>query len=908
MTRETSTLHEDALQALEGLEASPLAALHALQAALPISAHAILREAPRILQLSVGAGDVAAAAAALLECASHHTFEWRGRTVEYWELPDADSDLLYGNVLWPCAELLSRMLIESADGAPGLWNDSRCDALGVSLSSLVKCRFGLDLCRPPPDEADAASPLPRLGGTHVLEIGCGVGLCGLVCRECGAHITLSDGEARLVEALRSRHGHKPKVDFLQLDWRQEARSGAAMFDVVLGSDVLHPRCAGEIHAPRLISERLARKPDARAILVSEVRRVQTCRAAVDALRRNGLRVSTFLVVQGGEFFPARLESAEIGSTVLIAARWDLSSEAIPLHVSNASTVPIVAPAAKLHRKPVSSAGVGGLHSLIKGKATEEELLSQLLTNPHLASEVDADGMLPLHQAARRKWSGRVVLSLLGAWPSGASSADRSGRLPLHWAAERRAPADAIAALLASHPQGAMEPDADGQLPLHCAVCGRLDAALLDSLLAAAAEAASWRDRSGRIALHYAAARKASTQSISLLLGAHPQGVAWVDADGMTPTALARAHRAPADAVSLLSAAADAQSAVAATTDAPAVGSYLDADHEGTGSIWPGETDLDDVDDVDGLAVEHDPLLQVYHNRRLDAPNVWEVNLPRAPLVEAKRIFDSGGLNEVFRRLRSAPERSASHITPAGQHFFAVRAGGQGARWHSDLVWISADDALTFSTFDGIFRQMRIPQKFSRYVDHADSIRLFSAFFVVRTTCSAADMHVDYARGVGTNALTLMTPLADYSPRGSFQLLYEGFDTSIAPPSNPAAQDAATSRPSDQTAGSHVKLDGVSLVPTTPMDPKGPSYPLPQRYCYREGKAIVFGARFRHSTEPGQAETFAADGVDQPEQEPHAFLCFTFGSDKPEHWPLISETIGSQSRLHARPDGELVRSK
>ena len=158
------------------LDSAPLASLLALRAALPDSAHTVLREATRIRRLAAGSGEVAEAAAALLECASRHRFEWRGRAVEYFELPDAETDLLYGNVLWPCAEVLSRLLLDAADGTPGLWDDARCQTLGVPLEQLVMKRFGATLRRPPRSEADDAAPLPALQGAKLLEIGCGTSL------------------------------------------------------------------------------------------------------------------------------------------------------------------------------------------------------------------------------------------------------------------------------------------------------------------------------------------------------------------------------------------------------------------------------------------------------------------------------------------------------------------------------------------------------------------------------------------------------------------------------------------------------------------------------------------------------------------------------------------------------------
>ena len=124
---------------------------------------------------------------------------------------------------------------------------------------------------------------------------------------------------------------------------------------------------------------------------------------------------------------------------------------------------------------------------------------------------------------------------------------------------------------------------------------------------------------------------------------------------------------------------------------------------------------------------------------------------------------------------------------------------------------------------------------------------------MRTRCDAPNFHVDYAREVGTNALTLMTPLEDFPPTEGFQLLYQQAPTTSLPP--PTA-------PHPNASG-----EGGTALP-----------PPPRQYAYRKGEAIVFGASFVHSTEPGAAADPAA---------PHVYLCFTFGTDKPEHWPAIA---------------------
>ena len=139
--------------------------------------------------------------------------------------------------------------------------------------------------------------------------------------------------------------------------------------------------------------------------------------------------------------------------------------------------------------------------------------------------------------------------------------------------------------------------------------------------------------------------------------------------------------------------------------------------------------------------------------------------------------------------------------------------------------------------------------------------------MVRSRCDEPNFHVDYAAGVGCRALTLITPLEDYKDSGSFELLYK-------------TEEAAQCREAEGTTDAISSGDGDS------MQKPASSLAKTRRYVYRFGKAIVFGASFRHSTEPGTSGSKGA---------PRAYLCFTFGTDQPEHWPLISQTIDSQSR-------------
>jgi predicted nicotinamide N-methyase len=78
-----------------------------------------------------------------------------------------------------------------------------------------------------------------LTGRRVLDLGCGLGLCGLAALARGARVTLLDWEADAVAIARAAAwaaGHGD-VDAVVADWR--APPPLAPFDVVLGADVLY---------------------------------------------------------------------------------------------------------------------------------------------------------------------------------------------------------------------------------------------------------------------------------------------------------------------------------------------------------------------------------------------------------------------------------------------------------------------------------------------------------------------------------------------------------------------------------------------------------------------------------------------------------------------------------------------
>jgi predicted nicotinamide N-methyase len=85
---------------------------------------------------------------------------------------------------------------------------------------------------------------PRLDGRRVLDLGCGLGLCGLAARQRGARVTFFDWEPRALEIVAASIQRQeadadsaPAAELLVGDWRTPPPMG--LFDLILGADVLY---------------------------------------------------------------------------------------------------------------------------------------------------------------------------------------------------------------------------------------------------------------------------------------------------------------------------------------------------------------------------------------------------------------------------------------------------------------------------------------------------------------------------------------------------------------------------------------------------------------------------------------------------------------------------------------------
>ena len=97
---------------------------------------------------------------------------------------------------------------------------------GLGLAGYIISRFG------------AAG----LRGYRVLDLGCGVGLIGIVCGQLGARVTFLDRERRALAAVRRncRLNGLGKAQTIVGDWNHGGqRLGRAAYDMVVGGDVVY---------------------------------------------------------------------------------------------------------------------------------------------------------------------------------------------------------------------------------------------------------------------------------------------------------------------------------------------------------------------------------------------------------------------------------------------------------------------------------------------------------------------------------------------------------------------------------------------------------------------------------------------------------------------------------------------
>ena len=544
-------------------------------------------------------------------------------------------------------------------------------------------------------------------------------------------------------------------------------------------------------------------------------------------------------------------------------------------------------------------------------AREVAVLAAITNDARSAfAPVQDDGTLPLHMACKKRGcTGHTIAALLAANPQAASTANVEGLLPLHISAANRAAPEVLAQLLKAHPDAAREMDST----------------------------------SYRTPLHYASVRSKNLEGIKQLLAAYPAAAGIADGDGRTPAELATLHGAGAEAVALLT---DALATAVAQRGPTQPRRHFNVKLRAN-NVWE-------------VALPPEPLAEALCIfQRCGLRHAFEEL--RSSTMRHRRLELPAGEPEKFFAVRAGGFSTSTSDERAGVDVAATGGGGECAAaseytsWSSDVTWISVDDEPTHAQFEAIFRGCGLEAQFERICGCEVGLRMYSASYVVRSRCTGAkpscpcfacpissrfpstsarpvsshahvspsssssssasshssssslplplrsaapNFHYDYIDGVDARALTLIAPLKQYqrpqqalpptsdSADGSFQLIYEE-----------ATPDGGDAGATDRGEASAEEEEEHAMQMLETAQACGPRRRI-RRHDYQFGKAVVFGAGFRHSTEPG--------GSMEPDGEPHVYLCFTFGTDRQEHWPLIAQTIdGDQSRLLCRPDGETV---
>lgn len=116
--------------------------------------------------------------------------------------------------------------------------------------------------------ADHLVRQPLAPGTEVLEIGAGMGLCGLFLAACGHRATITDFDEDVLDllALNAAHNGLEKVAVRRLDWHEPDLEGT--FDVICGSEVVYQ---DRFFAPMIALFRRYLKPGGAVYLAHNLR-------------------------------------------------------------------------------------------------------------------------------------------------------------------------------------------------------------------------------------------------------------------------------------------------------------------------------------------------------------------------------------------------------------------------------------------------------------------------------------------------------------------------------------------------------------------------------------------------------------------------------------------------------------
>tara|TARA_Y100001938_G_scaffold22795_2_gene29552 strand:+ start:10391 stop:11164 length:774 start_codon:yes stop_codon:yes gene_type:complete len=161
------------------------------------------------------------------------------------------------------------------------------------------------------------------------------------------------------------------------------------------------------------------------------------------------------------------------------------------------------------------------------------------------------------------------------------------------------------------------------------------------------------------------------------------------------------------------------------------------------------------------------------------------------------------------------------------------------KWNSDLKWVSVNNLKTYEKWSKLFYEFKFDKVFDNLIDYDKKINIYSIFIVTRSEGVSHDFHIDWFGPANGNAFTSMAPIQTCR-EDTINLDYKD-------------------------------VDGNQ-----------------RQYKYEKGKSVAFSEGFLHSTGVGKSET------------PDAFLCFSFGSDKPEYQETNQKTGAYQGKRYMDP--------
>lgn len=162
-----------------------------------------------------------------------------------------------------------------------------------------------------------------------------------------------------------------------------------------------------------------------------------------------------------------------------------------------------------------------------------------------------------------------------------------------------------------------------------------------------------------------------------------------------------------------------------------------------------------------------------------------------------------------------------------------------------LLWFGNHTEAAYRIFERFYQRLELQRLMAGQIDFKQRLVMFSGFFVVGCWAPYESWHFDYRPGA--QAYTVILPLFDLDAEHG-HLQYKDCD--------------------HQT----------------------------QIYRYQKGRAVVFGHGFEHCTQPYAFH-----------DRLRVLYSFTFGSDKPQYWPVIQPSIDGVSQYYHLPCGHRVNS-